>query len=188
MKNKKILFFCFLSFISWNIYAGCDEWYPDDRIWKTLNVNVSNVTIRDRNWNSKTYNLIKDLWLPKFSTFNYVKRGIFENWTLIWPWSLYKSQSSSYYLYTENWQKWWICIPYYLTGHCWQGRDYSTRASSLKRLWRIANGGDDFGLMFYIPFSYINWQIVKKLNIVTSKWHLNWLLDETDVEFNFSFY
>jgi len=193
--NNKILFrILWLTIwwwlgISYNVsLAGCDNTTPSDRIWDNLNVNVSNIEVCTRSWSCNSYNLNTDLWLPNLKNFSKLKDWVFENWSLYWPWSFYKSNTSGYPLYTSNGEKWGICKPYYLTWHCWNGDDYSSNARSVSRFWKIASWGDDFGLLFWIPFSYINGEVVNKLNIVTDIWHINWTLNESDVEFNFSFY
>jgi len=193
MINKKLkvgIGWIILSCIWWNyVFAGCDNTQPSDRIGDTLNVDVKNITVCNKsNWNCNSYNLKKDLGFPDLENFKLVKNWVFKNWTLYWPWSFYKSEQSTYPLYTTNGEKWWVCKPYYLTWHCWDGSDYASNAGTVSKFWKIASWRDDYWLLFWIPFSYVNWTIVNNLNIVTDTWHINGMLNESDIDFNFSFY
>jgi len=193
-----------LILINWNSMWYCNWNYPTTYIWNSISVNSKTIIAQAwtwstdccalRAWNSKSYNLKKDLWLPIFKwVFNSVKNWIYHRWSLKWFWSLFKSNNITYNLYTTNGEKWGICKPYWIVGLCWYQSGCFEKNAKPTHLWNLWCRNpwwwaDNAWMIFWIPYAYIDWQITNKLNITTSNWHLNWALNENDVEFNFSFY
>jgi len=182
----------------------CNWNYPTTYIGSNISVNSSDIIAQSWGWSTNccaetawgtiTYNLKKDLWLPKFNwTFNSVKDWVYNRWTLKWFWSLFKSNNITYDLYTWNWEKWGVCKPYWLVGDCGYQSGCFERNATPTHLWNLGCKNpwwwaDNASLIFWVPFTVINWEVINKLNIVTSNWHLNGSLNETDINFNFSFY
>jgi len=158
---------------------------------------------------SKEYNLIEDLWLPKLYDFEVVSNRWFLDDGKVyylndaqrdWNYSIYKQTNPLWYynLYNSNGQKWWICNPYYIV---WINRALNKQEGYYpKYLWykdatsnnfhpTACDGDTALWFLFYFPFPIDDsWNITNNLNIITTVWHLNWKLNPEEAQLSFTFY